>query len=95
MLLIVPSAPGQPQVPEPHFYREVAACQALGHETAVLDYDTLQADGAPSAVESIAARKTTALYRDSKTGQIVTEEYAKKHPATTEREVRKEASQSV
>ena len=26
------------------------------------------------------------IYRSSKTGQIVTESFAKKHPATTERE---------
>jgi hypothetical protein len=28
------------------------------------------------------------IYRNAKNGQLVTEEYAKKHPATTEREVR-------
>jgi hypothetical protein len=26
------------------------------------------------------------IYRDSKTGKITTEKYAKKHPATTEKE---------
>jgi len=36
------------------------------------------------------ARKpaTKPIYRDSKDGQFVDKEYAKKHPATTEREVR-------
>jgi len=33
--------------------------------------------------------KTIIIYRDSRTGRIVTEAYAKKHPSTTTREVRK------
>lgn len=30
--------------------------------------------------------KTKIIFRDSKTGQLTTEAYAKKHPATTEKE---------
>jgi len=33
-------------------------------------------------------KKTVTLYRNSKTGEIVTEKYAKAHPATTEKEKR-------
>lgn len=33
--------------------------------------------------------KTIVIYRDAITGQIVSEAYAKKHPRTTTREVRK------
>jgi len=32
--------------------------------------------------------KTVTIYRDAKTGEIVTEKYAKTHPATTEKETR-------
>jgi len=31
-------------------------------------------------------KRTRIIYRDSETGQITTEKYAKKHPKTTEKE---------
>lgn len=31
-------------------------------------------------------QKTKVIYRDSGTGQIITEQYARKHPKTTEKE---------
>jgi hypothetical protein len=33
------------------------------------------------------AHKSVVFYRDAKSGQRVTEDYARKHPSTTEREI--------
>lgn len=53
-LLLVPSNPLRPRLPDPHFAEEYRAARELGADVAVVDHDQLEAGAATAAVRSLA-----------------------------------------